>query len=178
MSVMKTILRNTAGMTVAEVIIALGVIVIGLLALIATMPLGTSAIAESNLKTTATFLAQQRLERLKNAQWTSATDELGGAGSNGSAVVSVAGFADRWPDEAYNTVAEYPRFRRQVRIQDCSVAPRCVAAVAVPVPPTPDPLATMRQVTVTVFFFPLTGPGTTSATEESLRLVTLIAQRP
>jgi hypothetical protein len=173
---MIAIFRDSAGMILADVLFAVGIILVGLVALLAAMPLSTSQIAQSNLKTTATFLAQQRLEQIKNAQWTSGTDKLGGGGSDGSAAVAVAGFADRWPDEGYNTIAGNSRFRRQVRIQDCSVAPRCVAGVN-PVP-APDPLATMRQVTVTVFFFPLTGPGTISSTEESLRLVTLITQRP
>ena len=150
---MKAIFRSTAGMTVAEVIIALGVITVGLLALLATMPLSTSTIAESNLKTTATFLGQQRLEQIKNAQWCfscgnagAAVDTLGGAGANNTAVA-------QWADEAYDTIvvasgntnASYPRFR--------------------------------RQVTVAVFFSGMTGPGTASATEESVQIVTLIAKR-
>src|SRR4029077_8704582 len=57
MRAVRAILRDTAGLTVVEVIIAVGVILVGLLALIATMPLATSSIAESSLKTTATFLA-------------------------------------------------------------------------------------------------------------------------
>src|SRR6266542_2044298 len=101
-------LRDTAGMTVAEVVIALGVITVGLVALIAVMPLSTSQIGEAHLKTTATFLAQQRLEQIKNARWslTSPPDTLGGAGSNGNAAVA------EWPDEA--TVPSYPQFQRQV----------------------------------------------------------------
>ena len=58
---MKAVLRDTAGMTVAEVILAAAIIMVGLLAVIGVMPLSTSQIGEANLKTTATFLAQQRL---------------------------------------------------------------------------------------------------------------------
>ena len=170
---MKTILRNTAGITVAEVIIALGVIVIGLLALIATVPLGTSAIAESNLKTTATFLAQQRLEQLKNAVWTDGADTLCGAGLNGTAA------CPEWPDEAYNTVViatggtdvSYPLFHREVRIADCSV----VICSGIPINTTS--INTLRQVTVTVSFRPIAGTGIAQADEESVRLVTLVAKR-
>jgi Tfp pilus assembly protein PilV len=187
MSVMKAVLRDTAGMTVAEVIIALGVIMVGLLALVSTIPMSTSAIAESNLKTTAAFLAQQRLEQIKNAQWCStcgaagvAIDCLGGAGSNGTAAVSnVCGKADSWPDEAYNTIvipsgdtnASYPRFSRQVRIIDCSVVSCSGIATGT------ASANTLRQVTVTVSFRPLTGTGTAGTNDERVQVVTLIAQR-
>jgi type II secretory pathway pseudopilin PulG len=170
---MKTLLRDTAGMTVAEVVIALAVITVGLLALVSTMPLSTSAIAGSNLKTTAAFLAQQRLEQIKNAQWDAGVDTLHGAGSNGDAAV------DPWLDEGYNTIviasgpsnANYPRFRRAVRIADCSVV-SCSG-----IPTGTVSANTLRQVTVTVSFRPLTGPGTVSAGEESVQVVTLITRR-
>ena len=178
---MRATLRDSAGMTVVEVIVALGVITVGLLALIAAMPLSTSLIGESNLKTTATFLAQHRLEQIKNAQWTTVpvVDTLGGAASNGTAAVAVAGFPDRWPDEDYNTIviptggtnASYPGFRRAVRIADCSVV------VCSGIPTATVSINTVRQVTVTVFFRPLSGVGTASANEESVQLVTLIARR-
>ena len=184
---MKAIFRNTAGMTVAEVIIALGVITVGLLALLASMPLSTSTIAESNLKTTATFLAQQRLEQIKNAQWCptcgaagAAVDTLGGAGSKGTELETVA----QWPDEDYGTIpvpgapncavndrSGGCRFRRQVRIIDCSVASCSGIATGT------ASANTLRQVTVTVFFLGLTGAGTASANEERVQIVTLIARR-
>lgn len=177
---MKALLRNSAGMTVAEVIVALGVITFGLLALIAAMPLSTSMIAASNLKTTATFLAQQYLERIKNTKWTAqpAADTLGGAGSNGTAPVA------QWPDEDYGSIT-FPgagncaandhsgscRFRRQVRIIDCSV----VSCSGIPVGTANA--NTLRQVTVTVLFRPTSGAGQSQTNEESVQLVTLIARR-
>ena len=167
---MKAIFQNTAGLTVAEVIIALGVIAVGLLALLAAMPLGTSTIAESNLNTTATFLAQHRLEQIKNAQW-AAVDTLGGGGSNGGAAIA------QWPDEDYNTIvmplgntnASYPRFRREVRIADCSVVSCSGIAIGT------ASANTLRQ--VTVFFLGVTGAATASANEERVHIVTLIARK-
>src|SRR5260370_3544130 len=188
------ILHDDAGMTVAEVILALSILTVGLLALIAAMPLGTSQVGESNVKTTATFLAQQRLEQIKNATWTLTTpcpgsvapagcDRLGGAGSNGTAAVSVAGFADRWPDEGYASIT-FPgagncpandrsgacRFRRKVRITDCSV----VACAGIGTGTAT--VNTLRQVTVTVFFLPLAGTGTEQAAEESVQPTTLFTE--
>jgi Tfp pilus assembly protein PilV len=160
--------QGDAGVTVAEVIIALFVITVGLLALIATMPLSTSLIGAANVKTTATFLGQQRLERIKNAQWTAApaVDDLGGAGSSGTAALA------QWPDEGYGAIAGYPGIRRQVRIADCSV----LACSGIPTGTVS--IDTLRRVTVTVFFRPLSGVGTASANEEPVQLVTLIARRP
>ena len=179
---MSSIFRNNAGMSVVEVVIALGVITIGLVALIAAMPLSTSLIGQSNLKTTAAFLAQQRLERIKNAQWTTApaVDNLCNAASlNGGSACT------QWPDEDYGAIV-FPgaqncaandrsggcAYRRQVRIVDCS------QVVCSAIPTATGSVSDVRQVTVTVFFRPLSGVGTMSATEESLQLVTLIARRP
>jgi hypothetical protein len=180
MSMIGAILRESAGMTVAEVMISIGIITVGLLSLLAAMPLSTSGIAESNLKTTATFLVQQRLEQIKTATWTTvpATDEIGGAGSDGTAAIA------QWPDEGYGTIG-FPgaaacagdrsggcRFRRQVRIMDCSV----VGCSGVPTGTTAA--NTLRQVTVTVFFSGVSGAGTTAPGEEAVQIITLIARRP
>lgn len=152
-------------MTVAEVIIALFVITVGLVGLMAAIPLSTSQIGEAHLKTTATFLAQQRVEQIRNAQWTGspAADTLGGSGSNGSSAVA------EWPDES--AVTNYSRFARTVRIVDCSVSPGCGMT-------TDSTLATLRQVTVTVRFARMTGIGTiNSSTLESVQLITFIARQ-
>jgi hypothetical protein len=126
-------------------------------------------VVEAHLKTTATFLALQRLEELKNRQWTALTDTLGGAGLDGAAAVAP------WGDEAYDSIivgtARYPRFRRVTRITDCSRA-ACGALAATP------SLAALRQISVTVFFLPITGSGQTGTSEESVSLTTLVARRP
>ena len=165
--------RDHRGMTVAEVVIALSIITVGLLGLMAAIPLSSSHITESSLKTSAAFIAQQRLEQIKNAQWTAATDGLGGGNSSGGAEVVL------WPDEAYNSITinnvNYPLHRRQVRIRDCNVAQ---AASQINPPSNNCPAsATIRQVTTTVFFRPVTGPGTLSATESFVQVTTLITRR-
>jgi hypothetical protein len=160
-------LLDCAGLTVVEVVIALGVTMVGLLALVAAAPLGTSLIGGSNRTTTATFLAQQRLEQIKSARWTvtGGVDTLGGAGSSGMAAVP------QWADEGYGDNPTYPHFRREVRIRDCSVSP-CSG-----IPAGTGGANTLRQVTVTVFFQSLTGVGTASSDEQRVQLVTLIARR-
>jgi hypothetical protein len=156
-------------MMLLEVLVALGVITVGLVALVAVAPMGTGAVGEANLKTTATFLALQRLEEMKNHPWTELTDALGGAGLDGTTTVTP------WVDEGYGTIvvgaASYPRFRRVTRITDCS---RAACGSLAPAPS----LATLRQIAVTVFFLPLTGSGQASSSEERASLTTLVARRP
>ena len=141
------------------------------------MPLSTSLIGESGRKTTAAFLAQQRLEQIRNAKWTfaPAADCLGVSASDTAAPVTAtwancpgaapAGFVT-YPDEDLNTMAGYPHYQRQVRVQNCDVA-SCGMATT-----------TLRRVTVTVSFMPLTGVRTPNAELENVQLVTLVARRP
>lgn len=186
---LRQIIRDTSGLTVAEVIVAVGIIMIGLVALMAVAPLTTSQVGQSKLKTTAVFLAQQRLERVKNSPWLApATDCLGVSAGDTAPVtaswVNCSGAAPAglvtFPDEGYNSitfvnsggavVATYPQYRRAVRITDCSVAPGC----GIPLDPS---LASLRQVTVTVFFRPMTGVGMVGAAEDIVQLTTLLALR-
>jgi prepilin-type N-terminal cleavage/methylation domain-containing protein len=57
------------GMTLAEVIVAVAIIGVGLVALSSAIPLGAYGIQEGNQLSTATFLANQRMEELRNAKW-------------------------------------------------------------------------------------------------------------
>ena len=173
MNTLRRVLNDSRGMTLAEILVALGIVFTGLIALAAVAPLATGQIGGAQLQTTATFLVQQQIERIRNSQWTTTSDLLcaGNAACNdGAGQVS-----PQWPDEGYATIAisgaDYSRFRRTVRISTCSVV-ACGGMAA-------DPsLSTLRQVTVTVFFFPITGSGQSSDTETSVGFTSLIAQRP
>src|SRR5512145_2012531 len=75
-----TLREDEGGLTLVEVLIALSVILIGMVALAALVPLSFSHIGQANFRTTAVFLAQQRLEQVKNGTWDcfpSYTDSLG-----------------------------------------------------------------------------------------------------
>jgi type IV pilus modification protein PilV len=177
MSRLQRILTDRGGMTLVEVLVAIGVITVGLLGVLAVAPMATSSVGEASLKTTATFLAQQRLEFMKNTRWSTcnaseagcSTDLLGGEGAAGAAAVAP------WPDEAYNNIvvgtADYPRFRRVTRITDCAVAACGDLAPAAA-------QTTLRQIAVTVFFLPITGSGQLGTAEESVTITTLVARRP
>ena len=58
------------GMTVPEILAAVVVIMVALVALASAIPISAYGIQEGSQLTTATFLANQRLEQVKLKQWT------------------------------------------------------------------------------------------------------------
>jgi type II secretory pathway pseudopilin PulG len=174
------------GLTLVEVLVAVSIIMIGLVSLLAVMPLSISHIGQANFRTNAVFLAQERIEQVKNAVWTCFplpyTDAVGVSDPATSAPrastavctpptpnnVAVNG-AVTFADEAYNAIPGYTVYRRQVRVADCGVAPGCGGGLM-------D--SSVRQVTVSVFFRRLTGDGTiNSATEDVVKMTTFLALR-
>ena len=165
------------GFTVAELLAASVVIGIALLALLQTIPLSAYGIQEGSQQSTAVFLANERMEQVKNAQWadvpppysaippTPAVDNVGVSASATAAPANAAGITT-FPDE--NPVAApYAGYTRQVRIIDCNIAPGCGGLQK------PD----MRQVTVTVSYTPMTGVGGPAAGATKSAVVTLIISR-
>ncbi len=182
----KAIISDRRGLTLAEVLIAILLIGGGLVGMMWVLPFSTGYIQQSKRKTTAAFLAQQRLEQLKNAKWTTspAVDCVGfsptpyppqSAPTTGSwtgcpAPVPASLPAVTFADEAYNTIAGYSAYRRTVRIIDCSALPGCGNPAVVS--------ANLRQVTVSVFFNPMTGSGSFNLTaEDGAQVTTMIAKQ-
>jgi|SRR5262245_2502340 len=182
------LLSNQRGMTLAEVLVALPIITIGLLALLSAIPISTYATADGSQTSTATFLANQRLEQVRNTQWSatcqvnpatglvipgSATvvDKVGVSASSTVAPkdpAAVVTFADENP-----VAAPYTRYSRQVRITDFGVAaaPTCTAAGIMSG-------TGVRQVTVTVTYTPLSATGSSAVSGTRPVSVTMqIAQR-
>lgn len=150
----------------AEVLCALVLVSIGLLALAPAIQGSATFINQSSIKTKAVFLGQQRLEEVKNRVWwvgPPAQDTLGVSADAATAPPT-------FPDEDYGSITGYPNHRRTVRIIDCGVAPGCGNPAI--------QSATLRQVTVSVLYRPFTSQGGISTTtEESMRATTLIARR-
>jgi len=172
---MRRLISNQRGMTLAEVLVALPIITIGLLALLSAIPLSTYAIQEGSQTSTATFLANQRLDQVRNAQWLATcpatVDTLGVSASSTAAPTdgAVTTFADENP-----MAAPYAAYTRQVRITD-SVASTTVCNVA-----TGAITGTygLRTVTVTVTYRPLSATGTSAAPSSRAVAVNMqIAQR-
>ena len=161
---MRRRVTNQHGMTLAEVLVAIAIIGVGLAALAAAIPIAGYGIQEGRRVSTATFLANARLEQAKNAVWTTTPDVDNLGVSSGSAAPQTAGITT-FPDE--NPIAApYTAYTRTVRVTDCSAGGGCAGITN----------ANLRQVTVTVTYRPLTGVGQSPATK-SATVTMLIAKR-
>lgn len=166
------ILMNERGLTLAEILVAVAIIGLGLVGLAVVIPVSSYGVQEGNQLSTATFLAEQMIERARAAAWTTtpAVDCLGvGTGAapvptGATCTTSGTPTATQFPDEA--NVSGYSRYARIVRVTDCSTT--TCAGVANPVG--------MRLVTVTVTYTPLTAAGQ-SPTPKTVRLEWLVAQK-
>lgn len=142
-------ITNARGMTLTEVLVAVFIITVGLTAVAAGMQLATVSINIGQQETTATFLAEERLEDLK-------AFSLSGLGTQGFANVTSANF----PAEAYGSITvngtSYNRYRRTTTIT--------------------SPSATTKVVVVNVFYTPGAVSSAANA-ERQVALSTVVTQR-
>lgn len=96
----RSLLRRDAGFTLAEILAAVGVISFGLIGVAAGLMYAYGGIEYGRQQTTAAFLAEQRMEQVKNTALTN------------FAAVTIATF----PAEAYGSIANAPTYRRTVTI--------------------------------------------------------------
>src|SRR5499427_589309 len=162
-------ITGESGMSLAEILVASVIIAIGLVGLLSAVPVASYGIHEGRNLSTATFLANQRLEQVRNAAWTAtpANDCLGTSASSTAAPSSttcngatVTTFADET-----TVAAPYSDYSRTVRITDCGVT-ACGGINN----------SDLRQVTVTVTYTPMTGAGGTG-TSKSAIVTMLVAKR-
>ena len=161
---------DQAGMSLAEILVACVIIAVGLVGLLAAVPTASYGIQEGRQLSTATFLANQRLEQVRNAQWTQcpAADTLGASAS--ATVAPTFGANTTFPDES-PMAAPYGDYTRTVRVTDAQPADVCPGGV-------PGPNYGLRQVVVTVSYRPSTATGIAAAGGTKSAIVTmLIAQR-
>ena len=163
--VMKSLV-DQRGMTLPEILAAVVVIMVALVALASAIPISAYGIQEGSQLTTATFLANQRMEQVKLAAWTAtpAVDSIGISASSTAAPQS--GGTTTFPDES-PVAAPYTQFTRTVRITDCGIGAGCGGLVD----------AGLRQVTVTVSYRPLTGRGQAAAGSTKSAIVTLVVAK-
>jgi prepilin-type N-terminal cleavage/methylation domain-containing protein len=160
-------IRSQAGMSLAEVLVASTVVGVGLSGLLSAVPLAGYGIHEGQSLSTATFLANQRLEEVRNAQWTQnpVADSLGVSPS--ATAAPVAGINITFPDEA-PMATPYAGYTRTVRVTDCGVGPGCGGIIN----------SGMRQIVVSVSYTPVTGTGQAAAgTTKAATVSLLMAQR-
>jgi len=179
---------NERGFSLTELLVAAALIAIGFVALLRVVPLAAAGLQQGNQQSTATQVAQQRLEQAHAAVWTAlpATDCLGVSNGNAAPVPSGAactaaisetydaGTNVTFPDE--NAVAGYPGYARTTRITDCGAVACSGLVYPVTVYPGQAPTAAPRLITVTVTYEGSGSPGATSRTR-TVRLEWLVAQR-
>lgn len=160
--------RDRGGVTLVEVMIAVGVLGVGLSALLAAVPFATYATREGAQMSTATFLANERLEEARLARWASAprpVDDLG-VSPSAAAAPTTAG-AITFPDEAA-LPAPYGAYARSVRVTDCASGAGCSGIAG----------ADLRQVTVAVTYRQMTGAdGAPADAVRTATVTTFVSKR-
>ena len=143
-------LRSRDGFTVAELLAAIFVISVGLVAVGAGFATAIQGVETSRQQTTATFLAEQRMEQVR-------------AASLGNSLVACMGFANItsacFGSQAYAAITNAPDYRSTVTITDFTVAGSIVR----------------KRIDVEVFYRPIVAWGVLQTAERSVRLSTLIA---
>ncbi|MGH7364784.1 MAG: type IV pilus modification PilV family protein [Candidatus Rokuibacteriota bacterium] len=134
-------------MTLAEVLAALTVLSIGLVAMVSLLPLAAFSVHEGGHRSGAAFLAAQRLEEVRHA-------------------VGFGAEAISFPDEAA-LAPPHAAFGRAVSVRDCGVAPGCSGVET----------SGIRQVTVTVTYPAAAGQGVSSTRRSAVVLSTYIGTR-
>jgi prepilin-type N-terminal cleavage/methylation domain-containing protein len=156
---------DQSGLTLVEVLLAIGIIGLALAGLGIVVPVSSQGVLTGNQLSTATFLAEQILERARAATWTAeppidclgvSTGNTAPASSGGTCPASAA---TTFADEAAG-VAGYPQYARTVRITSCALTP-CAGL-------TTD---AMRLVEVTVAYPSLGAPSTSPSTVQLASLV-------
>jgi prepilin-type N-terminal cleavage/methylation domain-containing protein len=158
------------GSTLVEVLVALAVVSVGIVGVVVVVPVAIQGIHGGYQVSTATFLAEQALERARAAAWSErlAVDCLGlsvgdmpPAPTDGSCHGALS---TQFPDESAD-VGGHPHYRRVVRVRACGDV-LCGAT----------PAAALRRVEVIVAYTPLTASGL-SAREQAIRLEALVVQK-
>ena len=141
-----------SGLGLAELLVAVFILSVGLVAVGAGFAAAIQGVETSRQETTATFLAEQRLEQIH-------------ATALGNSLVACMGFLSVtsacFPEQAYGTIATAPGYRSTVTVTDYIVGGAVVR----------------KRVDVQVFYRPIVAWGVlqTAATERSVRLSTLVA---
>jgi type IV pilus assembly protein PilV len=186
-------MRDERGFTLAEILVAAVIIAVGIVGLAVVMPLAGYGIQQGNQMSTATFLAQQRLEQVRNTTWTCsiyssatpatcttpAVDCLGTSSGSAAPTTTTCNVTPctngaactTFADESSTAIPGFSGYSRTVRITDCGVSPGCGTT-------TPIVNAVARLATVSVTYKPSTGVGAASSGQTfTVSLDLMVAQR-
>lgn len=131
-------MKNEQGFTLVEVLLAAFITTLALVGLLAVIPVASFAIGDGYRLSTATFLAEQKLEEARHMPWstipnndclgvsataTSApTVPAGKTCTLGATTVNAGGALTWFADQGASSIPGFPGYSRVVRITDCSVS--------------------------------------------------------
>jgi type II secretory pathway pseudopilin PulG len=175
-------MTNERGFTLVEVLLAAFVITLGLVGLLSVIPVGTFATTDGYRLSTATFLANQKLEEVRNMPWRSApandclgvsatptaapTVPAGGTCTLGATTVNANGALPWFADQSTNTIPGFGGYSRNVRITNCGVGAGCSGVVD----------ASLRNVVVTVTYRSGSAVAV-SSTDKPVTVTMMVTQR-
>jgi prepilin-type N-terminal cleavage/methylation domain-containing protein len=186
-------MHNERGFTLAEILVAAVIIAVGIVGLAVVMPLAGYGVQQGNQVSTATFLAQQKLELVRNATWTGALypsplpagwtapiDCVGTSSGNAAPTSTTCNVAPcatgtsctTFSDESSSAITGYAGYSRTVRVTDCGVGAGCGAS------PNAVVSSNARLAVVTVTFTPSTGVGAAASGQTfTVSLDLMVSQR-
>jgi prepilin-type N-terminal cleavage/methylation domain-containing protein len=146
--------REESGFTLVEILVAVAILMVGLVAVMQWFPLGTAGVESGRRQSTGVFLAEQKIEQIK--AWSQGT-----VGTQGFPTVVAGGTCFTDPNgpcrnDLFNTIPGYTEYSRTVTIAN-------------------GPTATTRMVRVQVTFRRVTDQGTLTGGTQ-VDIATLIAQ--
>lgn len=160
----RSLFGDQAGISLAEVLVAVFLIGIGLTGLLSAAPVGVAGMEAGRQQSTALFLAQDKLERIKS--WALSTAAAPAQQGFSTIVAGGSCFtvgAGPCAADGYGVIPGYGRYRRVVTVT--------------PDPATPPPPGHTRTVvTVQVFYRPVSAQGVL-ATERQVTVSTILALR-
>ena len=132
-------MKNEQGFTLVEVLLAAFITTLGLVGLLAVIPMASFAVTEGYRLSTATFLAEQKLEEARHMPWSFLPDnDCLGISANATSAPTVpagktctlggttvnAGGALTWfADQGTSSIPGFTGYSRVVRITNCGVTP-------------------------------------------------------
>lgn len=151
---MRPLLAEEQGLTLVEVLAALTVLSLSLVAMISLLPLAGSGLQQGEHQSGAVFLARERLEQVRRAVGLADTEED-----------PLRDSATSFPDEVM-MATPHDAFSRWVRVRDCGLPPGCGSVQT----------AGIRQVTVTVAY-PAARPDAAPTSRGAVVLTTYFGPR-
>src|SRR3990172_954404 len=106
--------REVSGFTLVEILVAVAILMIGLVAVMQWFPLGTAGVESGRRQSTGVFLAEQKIEQIKAWALSSGANQGFGTGIAGGACFTAPGGPCN--DDGFNIIPGYPEYSRTVTI--------------------------------------------------------------